>query len=238
MNFIPVWQYNEMQQVGTDYTDDANVEAYDRRMQRLRDIKEETQNIISSINLKRNDTILEIGTGTGSFAIEAAQHCERVIAIDVSTKMLEFAKQKAKLKGVTNVEFYHAGFLTYMHSGKPLDAVVSQLALHHIPDFWKIIALKRVFEILKPGGKFYLKDTVYSFEVDNYENFFNNFIDEVRIAAGFEFASDLEIAVREEYATLHWIMEDLLRKAGFHIDKADYHEGFMADYVCTRLNTG
>ncbi|MCX9074359.1 MAG: methyltransferase domain-containing protein [Candidatus Methanoperedens sp.] len=211
MNFIPVWQYNEMQQVGTDYTDDANVEAYDRRMQRLRDIKEETQNIISSIN---------------------------VIAIDVSTKMLEFAKQKAKLKGVTNVEFYHAGFLTYMHSGKPLDAVVSQLALHHIPDFWKIIALKRVFEILKPGGKFYLKDTVYSFEVDNYENFFNNLIDEVRIAAGFEFASDLEIAVREEYATLHWIMEDLLRKAGFHIDKADYYEGFMADYVCTRLNTG
>ncbi len=29
----PVWQYDEMQQVGTDYTDEAQVEAYDRQMQ-------------------------------------------------------------------------------------------------------------------------------------------------------------------------------------------------------------
>jgi len=36
-------QYDEMQQVGTDYTDEAQVAAYDRQMQRLRDVKEETE---------------------------------------------------------------------------------------------------------------------------------------------------------------------------------------------------
>ncbi len=102
---FPVWQYNEMQQVGTDYADEAEVETYDRRMQRLRDVNEETETIIKSINLKKDDTILEIGTGTGSFAIEAAKHCSKVIAIDVSPKMLEFAQRKAQTMGITNVEF-------------------------------------------------------------------------------------------------------------------------------------
>ncbi len=122
---FPAWMYNEMQQVGTDYTDDAQVEAYDQRMQRLRDVKEETEAIIKSIHLKKNGTILEIGTGTGSFAIEASRHCEKVIAIDVSRNMLEFAKQKARMMGISNVEFNHAGFLTYDHNGETLDAVVS-----------------------------------------------------------------------------------------------------------------
>ncbi len=236
MNSYPRWQYNELQQVGTDYTNKAQVQAYDMNMQKLRDIKKETKTIIKSLNLTRNQTILEIGTGTGSFAIDAAEHCAKVIAIDVSIGMLKFAQQKAKSKGLTNIEFHHAGFLTYENLGEPLDAVVSQLALHHLPDFWKLIALRRIFEMLKKGGKFYLRDTVYSFTIDNYKNFFNNWIDGVEHAAGEELACDLETAVREEYTTLNWIMEELLKKAGFSIDIADYSEGFMAIYMCTKGN--
>lgn len=234
MNSPPRWQYNEMKQVGTDYTDDAQVQAYDLRMQKLRDVKKETETIVLSLNLARNQTILEIGTGTGSFAIEAAKYCAKVIAVDVSPEMLRFAQQKAKMRGTTNIVFRHEGFLTYEHLGEPLDAVVSQLALHHLPDFWKIIALKRIFEMLKDGGKFYLRDTVYSFEVDGYKNFFNNWIDGVKRATGEELARDFATAVREEYTTLDWIMEGLLKRAGFSIDKADYFEGFMAVYVCTK----
>ncbi len=229
------WQYDEMQQVGTDYTDEAEVEAYDRKMQKLRDINEETEAIIKSIDLKMDQMILEIGTGTGSFAIEAAKHCEKVTAIDVSRKMLEFAQRKAQVMGIANVEFKHAGFLTYDNTGEPFDAVVSQLALHHLPDFWKIIALRRVFEMLKYGGKFYLRDTVYSFDVGHHENFFDDLINRIKTDTGKKFACDFATAAREEYTTLDWIMEGLLRRAGFRIDKMDYCEGFMAVYVCTRM---
>ena len=200
MNLCPAWQYDEMQQVGTDYTDEAQVEAYDRQMQRLRDVKEEAKAIIKSITIKRDETILEIGTGTGSFAIEASQHCKKVTAIDVSRKMLEFAQQKARMNGITNVEFNHAGFLTYGHTGKPFDAVVSQLALHHLPDFWKMIAIRRIFGMLKAGGKFYLKDTVYSFDVDDYKNYFDNLIDGVKKAAGVELARDLVRGIKNPTA--------------------------------------
>ena len=51
-----------------------------------------------------------------------------------------FKHQKAKQQGLTNIQFHHAGFLTYEHLGEPLHAVVSQYTLHHLPDFWKLIA--------------------------------------------------------------------------------------------------
>ncbi|RJQ31585.1 MAG: class I SAM-dependent methyltransferase [Peptococcaceae bacterium] len=128
--------------------------------------------MISCLGLTSNQTIIEFGTGTGDFALEAAQCCARVFAIDISPAMLNFTRRKAELRGIKNIEFHQAGFLTYDHHGEPLDAVVSQLALHHLPDFWKMIALKRIFAMLKEGGKFYLRDVVYSFPVDNYMDFF------------------------------------------------------------------
>jgi len=234
MNFFPGWHYDEMQQVGTDYTDEAQVQAYDLRMQKLRDIKKETETTIDLLDINKNHTILEFGTGTGSFAIEVAKHCAQVHAVDISPQMLELAKQKAKEANAENIEFHKSGFLTYTHKGGVLDAVVSQLALHHLPDFWKLIAIKRIYKMLKDGGKFYLRDTVYSFNVEDYSFFFNNLIRGVKSVAGEELAEDLKIAIRDEYSTLDWVMEGLLERAGFSIDKAEYSEGFMAVYVCTK----
>ncbi|MCX9029578.1 MAG: class I SAM-dependent methyltransferase [Candidatus Methanoperedens sp.] len=42
--------------------------------------------------------MLEFGTGTGSFAIEAAKHCAKIFAVDISHQMLEFARRKAKIE--------------------------------------------------------------------------------------------------------------------------------------------
>ncbi|VVB51360.1 Ubiquinone/menaquinone biosynthesis C-methyltransferase UbiE [uncultured archaeon] len=138
MKSYPDWQYNEMKQVGTNYNDPAQVEVYDSQMGLLRDIKKENEEIIKTLNLTNNQTLIEFGTGTGNFAIDAARHCKKVYAIDVSPRMLDFAQRKAESKGILNIEFHNAGFLTYEHSGANVDAIVSQLALHHLPDFWKL----------------------------------------------------------------------------------------------------
>jgi len=167
-------------------------------------------------------------------AIEVSKRCSKVFAVDVSVTMLEYAKQKAQKQGIDNIEYCHAGFLTYEHYGEPLDVVVSQLALHHLPDFWKLIALKRINSMLKKGGKFYLRDTVYSFNVDNYGEFFNTWLSGIRQLAGEELAHDTEIAISDEYSTYDWIMEGLIKRAGFEIDRIDYYEGFLAVFVCTK----
>ena len=56
-----------------------------------------------------------------------------------------------------------AGFLSYDHEGPPADLVYSRYALHHLPDFWKAVALDRVRRLLAPGGLLRLWDVVYHF---------------------------------------------------------------------------
>ena len=53
---------------------------------------------------------LDIGTGNGIQALFAAQHCEHVIATDVSQRALDFAAFNARLNGVDNIEFRRGSF--------------------------------------------------------------------------------------------------------------------------------
>ena len=233
MNSFPEWQYDELKQVGIDYTEQSEVQVYDTQMQRLRDIKKEVEDFMKSTGLTYDRTVLEIGTGTGELAIEIARYCTKVFAADVSPTMLKFARQKARDRDVSNIEFHDGGFLTYTHAGEPLDVIVSQLALHHLPDFWKLIALKRIYAMLKNGGKFYLRDVVYSFEGDHHE-FLESWINGVKEAAGERMAKDLATSIKEEYYTFDWIMEELLKRAGFIIEKAEHKDGCMAVYLCSK----
>lgn len=228
---LPKWLFNENTQIGIDYTDSKKIQEYDNNMQKLRDIKKENEEILKAINISNDHIIIDFGTGTGEFALEASKYCQKVIAIDVSKEMLKFAEMKAKSNNIKNIEFYNAGFLTFEY--KNTDSIVSQLALHHLPDFWKSIAIERMFSMLKRGGKLYLKDVVYSFK-GGYVYFFDNWVEKIKDTVGTNAEEEAVITVKEEYATLDWIMEGLLKKAGFDIDKAEYYEGFMATYICTK----
>jgi ubiquinone/menaquinone biosynthesis C-methylase UbiE len=228
------WQYDDMKQVGVDYSSLIEVEAYDERMAKLRDIKCEIENTIKLLSIGSDDLVVEFGPGTGEYSLEATKHCKRVIAIDISAKMIECALNKRREREIDNIDFVHAGFLTYQHSGAPVDVVVTQLTLHHLPDFWKLIALKKIYSILKEGGNLYLKDTVYSFDTDQYEHFFEQWISRTRALAGEELAIDVTTAVKDEFSTCDWIMEGLLKRAGFTIEKVQYTQGFLAEYICKK----
>ena len=94
---IPVWQWDEAQQIGTDYENVAEVEAYDSRMREVRDVGAENRRIIEMLQLQPGAHVLEIGTGTGAFARDASPLCAQVTAIDISPVMLEYAAQRARL---------------------------------------------------------------------------------------------------------------------------------------------
>jgi len=74
--------------------------------------------------------------------------------------MLEFAKSKANKAGVKNIVFSHSGFLTFDTKNPPVDVITTTFAFHHLPDFWKGIALQRLNKLLKPGGLLYLHDVI------------------------------------------------------------------------------
>jgi putative AdoMet-dependent methyltransferase len=233
MSQYPRWYYDELKQVGVDYTDIEEVNAYDLRMQKLRDIETESKSIRQFLKIKNNDLVLEIGTGTGELALNISAHCKRVVAIDISKTMINFARMKAENQNKKNVQFYNAGFLTYENHDELFDVIITQLALHHLPDYWKMIALKRIYAMLKENGKFYLRDVVFPSDIQDFDSYFTNIIAGLKKSAGNEVAEETEIHIKDEFSTLDWIMEGLLKTAGFHIGSIQY-DGFMASYLCKK----
>lgn len=228
----PSWRYNEFRQVGRDYGDRRQVESYDSRHSLFRDIDGECRAILDSLDLPGQAILIELGTGTGTFALYASHLCARVYAVDVSQSMLDFAAQKAVKAGAANITFCHAGFLTYEHQGEAADAIVTSLAFHHLPDFWKGMALARMNGMLKQGGRLFISDVV--FEQTGALGNISRWIKYFSSSFGAELAESIVDHVREEYSTFDWIMEGLLERAGFRVLFSQIDEGVMARYLCAK----
>jgi ubiquinone/menaquinone biosynthesis C-methylase UbiE len=228
------WQYDETIQVGTDYRDRKEVGAYDERMLKLRDIDAEAKDIRKALLLSIDSTVWEIGTGTGECALALAAGVKRVYATDVSPAMLEYARNKAERRHVGNVAFEEGGFLSGFRPGHPVDGVVTQLALHHLPDFWKSRALVAIADSLRPDGRLYLRDVVFpSSTVDEYDAFFTTVIDEVRSLAGDTVAQQTIQHIKVEFSTLDWILEGMIARSGLRIVEKESN-GFLSTYVCEK----
>src|SRR5690606_16087925 len=83
-----------------------------------------------------------------------------VHAVDVSEAMLACARSKAAQAEIKGIQFHHAGFLTLELPPASVDCFTTTFSFHHLTDFWKGIALKRLYGMLKPGGQLYIKDVV------------------------------------------------------------------------------
>jgi putative AdoMet-dependent methyltransferase len=224
------WQWNEMQQVGTDYADSNEVAAYDRRMTQFRDVDAENRGILAALQLAPGATVLEIGCGTGRFARAAAAAGLVVTAVDVSAVMLEYLTQQVQAEGLPEIAVQHAGFLTMDLPAAAFDAAVSGAALHHLPDAWKLVALRNVARALKPGGQFILRDVVFVVPAgDPPERCFERF------AAAFP-NMRLEAArhVAREFSSYDWIIEGLLTRAGFCIESATQLGDSFIAYHCRK----
>ncbi len=230
----PQWQYDETKPCGVNYNDIWRARAYDRNHMKFRDYKAESDRIISILGLNSDCTIADMGCGTGAFAINAARYFKKVFAIDVSKAMLRSARKKARKAKLDNIEFINSGFLTYKHNSEPVDAIVSTVALHHLPDFWKMVGLQKLAQIVKPGGKIYIKDVVYSFDPAGYKCSIKALVQIMANRTEPSMKWEIETHFRQEYSTLSWIMEGLLEKAGFEIETTNYEHGFMAEYLCTK----
>jgi putative AdoMet-dependent methyltransferase len=230
----PVWRYDETKCCGVNFGNFFVARHYDQYHGTFRDYRREAEEIVAVLGLGNSATVLDMGCGAGAFAIPAAPHYRKIHAVDIAEAMLGRARRKAKNAGLINIEFHRGGFLTYEHTDRPVDAVVSVLALHHLPDFWKLAGLHRLASMLRPDGRLYLRDVVFSFDIGGHEACIERFIEKMSTPAGPARPGAAQTHVRDEYSTCGWIMEGLLKRAGFQIDEADYKDDFLATYVCTK----
>jgi SAM-dependent methyltransferase len=184
---------------------------------------------LQRLGIGETSTVVDLGAGTGSFARAIAPDVERVVAVDVSQPMV--AAMRAR--GVAAV---HAGFLTYEHEGEPPDAVFTRNALHHLPDFWKAIALDRIARMLRPRGVLLLSDIVYSFAPAEADEAIAAWIARAPTDPQEGWTGEqLAEHVREEHSTYTWLLEPMLARAGFEIRERSLSASrTYAEYGCLR----
>ena len=229
------WWPDEIERAGRENLDELHVERYDSKEDA--DAGTEIHRLQEAAVLGPTSGVVDLGAGTGQFALAAAAVCRRVVAVDVSPVMLARLRDKIDRNGASNIEAVHAGFLTYRHSGPPADLVYSRYALHHLPDFWKAIALARMADVLRPGGVLRLWDVVYGFEPADAQRGIDAWIAETTSTDVDHDWTRPELAehVRDEHSTFTWLLEPMIERAGFHIVEADYSpSGIFARYLCRK----
>jgi SAM-dependent methyltransferase len=223
-----VTAFDERAFAGPEHLDRAYVAGYDRKTGFDVDLDVE---LLVSLGLDASSTLVDLGAGTGMLAAAVAPLARRVVAVDPSPAMLDAARRRG------GFEVDEAGFLSYEHRGDAPDYVYSRNALHHLPDFWKALALVRVADLLPRGGIFVLRDLVYSFEPRDRDAVFASWFAAAPDdpAEGWTRA-ELEEHVRSEHSTFSWLLEPMLEHAGFRIDDVWHAESrTYARYVCTRV---
>lgn len=105
---------------------------------------------ITQSHLRPDMEVLEIGCGTGTTALRHAPFVKHILASDLSSVMLEIARDKAAAEGIENVTFQQAAVEELALSPNSLDVVLAMSILHLLED--KEAALARIFATLKPGG--------------------------------------------------------------------------------------
>jgi SAM-dependent methyltransferase len=222
------WMIDEHRHSGDEHLDPEAAARFDDKLPF--DPSSEVD-ILMELGLSSEDTIVDFGTGTGVFPLAVAGHCERVVAVDVSKAMLEVVRERMERSDIRNIETIHEGFLSYDHRGMLASFAFSKDALHHLPDFWKVEALKNVGRTLKDGGIFRLRDFVFSFEPSDSLEEIETWIDENKESTSF---TDEEIYrhFREEYSTYGFVLEPMLEQVGFEILESKYAGEFYAEYSC------
>ena len=99
-------------------------------------------------------TILDIATGTGDFAILAAQmlHPTRLTGADISEGMMEIGRQKVKQLGLDSIiTFEKEDCLNLSYADNTFDAVTAAFGIRNFADLDK--GLAEMCRVLKTGGK-------------------------------------------------------------------------------------
>lgn len=124
-----------------------------------------------------DDTVLDLGTGTGAIAFSLADDACRVIGRDISDGMLDRAREKATERAVDGVEFGEGRFREpNVPDEVTVDIVTSNFAMHHLSDDGKREAIDTIAD-LNPR-RIVLGDVMFFGDPDPEEPFYSPEVDD------------------------------------------------------------
>lgn len=109
--------------------------------------------LIKSLNYRN---VADLGAGEGTLSQLLAQRAEKVIAVDLSPKMVEYAQSLAHKNGLYNLEFRIGDIESPPIDNGSIDLAILSQALHHAENPQR--AIDAAHRILKPGGRVIILD--------------------------------------------------------------------------------
>ena len=109
--------------------------------------------IIKQLNLKSNDVVLDVASGTGEPGLTIATSIPegKVTMTDLAEDMLEIARENAMLRGIKNIETVVCDVCELPFPDNTFDAISCRFGFMFFPDMH--LAVKEMTRVLKPGGK-------------------------------------------------------------------------------------
>ena len=145
--------------------------------------------------------------------------------------MLARLRDSVRRRG-SGLEVVEGGFLTYEHQGAAPDVIYSRWALHHLPDFWKSIALHRIRAMLPTGGLCGCPTWCSPSASTRPRTCIESWCSALGADDSEWTREEAEEHIRDEHSTYSWLLEPMIEAAGFEISEATYSQDrFLAEYL-------
>ncbi len=160
--------------------------------------KKTMEKAISLMNIKPDDKILDLGSGTGRNACIMRRYLNdegEIIGLDISDIML--SKAKRRCKRFKNIRFERVRIEEEIPYTLHFDKAFISFVLHGFEQEDRVKIVKNVYKALRPGGEFFILD--YSHDSpENIQGIYRFFLTKIECPLAYEFVIlDQEKFLRE-----------------------------------------
>jgi SAM-dependent methyltransferase len=131
--------------------------------------------VLEHADVSSEETVLDLGCGTGAIALGLAEDADTVVGRDISEGMMAQAREKAADRGLENVEFGEGRFREPNYDSD-VAVVTSNFAMHHLADDEKREAISVIADL--GPRRIVLGDVMFFGEPDAGEPFYSPEVDD------------------------------------------------------------
>lgn len=107
--------------------------------------------VVQRMGLSGDETVVDLGAGTGYFTFPIAKRSHRVVAVDIEPKMISVLNKRISESGAANVQPLEAEMTSVPLPDASADRILAAFVYHEVDSQERL--LKECHRLLRPSGK-------------------------------------------------------------------------------------